>query len=250
MEQEILQAELELGRPNPGLFLSGLVAGLTIGVSLFLIATMMTLADGVLPEAVTEILIANAYTVGFILVILGRTDLFTEYTTIAILPVLDGQATFASLARLWGLVYLGNLAGGSVFAGLVVIIGPELRAIEPAAFGKIARSLTDHSAWVILLSSVLAGWLMGLLSWLVVAARDTISQVFFVWLIAGSLGLGHLHHAIVGFVEVLAGVFSAQGVSFTDLGHFLLWTTLGNAAGGVLFAVLIRYSLVVGGTEQ
>lgn len=213
-------------------------------------AAVRTLSADVLPEAVAVLLMANAYTVGFIIVILGRTDLFTEYTTIAILSVLMGRASVAALGRLWGLIYLANLVGAAAFAALTAVLGPSLNVIDPRVLGDIAQNVVVHPWWVVLLSAGLAGWLMGLLSWLVAAGRDTISQVFFVWLVTFSIGLGHLHHSITGSVDVLAAGFSGQGITSVDFGHFLLWTTLGNALGGALFAVLIRYSLVVGATRQ
>jgi formate/nitrite transporter FocA (FNT family) len=108
----------------------------------------------------------------------------------------------------------------------------------------------DHPWWVIFFSGLLAGWLMGLLSWLVSAARDTTSQVLLVGIITWSIGIAHLHHAVVGSVEVLAGIFARQGVTFADFGHFLIWTTLGNAAGGVFFVALFKYGHVIrGGVE-
>jgi formate/nitrite transporter FocA (FNT family) len=41
---------------------------------------------------------------GFLFVILGRSELFTEHTTLAVLPVLDGRASLRQLGRLWGLI--------------------------------------------------------------------------------------------------------------------------------------------------
>jgi formate/nitrite transporter FocA (FNT family) len=87
---------------------------------------------------------------------------------------------------------------------------------------------------------------MGLLSWVVAASRDTISQIVLVWLIATVIGLGRLHHVVVGSVEVLAGAFSGA-VSAADYGHFLLWTTLGNVVGGSFFVALIKYSYAIRG---
>jgi formate-nitrite transporter family protein len=91
------------------------------------------------------------------------------------------------------------------------------------------------------LSAILAGWLMGLLSWLVAAGRDTISQIVLVWLITTAIGFARLHHAIVGTVEVLAGAFAGQGITAGDFGHFLLFATLGNIAGGVVFVAFLKY---------
>jgi formate-nitrite transporter family protein len=254
LEQEVSQAEEELCRPAHGLLGSGLLAGLGAGVSLFLIGVILTMGDGVLSAPVLGLLAANAYTVGFIIVIMGRTDLFTEYTTIAILPVLVGRASVAMLARLWALVYLANLVGAALLAGLTVVLGPALDVVEPRALHRLAFDLVRHEWWVVALSATLAGWLMGLLSWLISAARDTISQVVFIWIIALVIGLGHLHHAVLGTAEVvasiLAGGAAAGGAGWDGFAHFLAWTTLGNAAGGVLFAILIRYSLAIGGGDE
>ncbi len=132
-----------------------------------------------------------------------------------------------------------------MFSVLVVAIGPALGVIEPRAFELIAESLVDHSWWVVLLSATLAGWLMGLLSWLLSAARDTISQLLVVWVVTTAIGFGQLHHSIVGTVEVLSGVFSSPDLTAAHYGHFIWWSTLGNALGGVIFVALIKYSHAV-----
>jgi len=241
LAQEIKTGLSELERPAHGLFLSGLSAGLDISFSLFLMAILRTRIEGVLSPPVYEILIANSYAVGFLFVILGRSELFTEHTTLAVLPVLDGRASIRQVARLWGLVYTSNQIGAAVFAGLAVLIGPALGVIEPAVFGRIAGEVVEARSWVMLLSAVLAGWLMGLLSWLVAASRDTIGQIFIVWLVTASIGFAHLHHAVVGTTEVLAGVFSGQGATFLDFLRFLAVSSVGNALGGLVFVALIKY---------
>jgi formate-nitrite transporter family protein len=246
LRQEVEQAVEELERPAAGLFISGLLAGLGVSVSIFLIAILWTAAGEGLPMPVVSLVTANLYAVGFILVIMGRTDLFTEYTTIAILPVLAGRSRISRLVRMWSLVYFSNLVGSTIFASLIVVLGPGLKVADGWTFETIAREATEHPWWIILLSATLAGWLMGLLSWLVTASRDTIGQILFIWLIAGAIGLGHLHHCVTGTTEVMVGLLSSRGVLLTDYGHFLFWTTLGNVFGGVFFAVLIRYSVVLG----
>jgi formate/nitrite transporter FocA (FNT family) len=241
LAQEIETGVTELERSGRGLFLSGLSAGLDVSFSLLLMAVMTTLAAGRLPEPVVEMLVANMYAVGFIFVVLGRSELFTEHTTLAVLPVLDGRASVRQLARLWGIVYVSNLTGAGAFAGIAALVGPALGVAEPAAFGKIAHTVTDHSAWVMLASAALAGWLMGLMSWLVIASRDTVGQILLVWLVTVSIGFLHLNHVVVGTTEVLAGFFADQGITLLDFGRFLLFTTVGNALGGFIFVALIKY---------
>jgi formate/nitrite transporter FocA (FNT family) len=241
LEQEIQAGLTELKRPPGGLFLSGLSAGLDVSLSLLLMAVMRTLTEGELPHAVSEILVANMYAAGFLFVVLGRSELFTEHTTLAVLPVLDGRASVAQLGRLWGLVYVANLLGAAAFAAFLSFLGPRLGIVESRVLGEIAAGLVKDPGWVILLSGVLAGWLMGLLSWLVAAGRDTISQIFVVWLVTFAIGFAHLHHAIVGTTEVLAGVFSGQGAGMADFGRFLASATAGNILGGFIFVALIKY---------
>ncbi len=242
LAEEISTGIQELERPTGGLLLSGLSAGLDVGFSLFLMGVMTTLTAGALPRPVAEILVANMYAVGFIFVILGRSELFTEHTTLAVLPVLGGRASVPQLLRLWGLIYLSNQAGAAAFAAIAAWVGPALGVIEPWALGKIAHGLVDHPWWVLLAGGVLAGWMMGLLSWLVTAGRDTVSQIFFVWLVTFSLGFSHLPHAVAGTVEVLAGVFSGQGITLADFGRFLALSTLGNIAGGVVFVAILKFA--------
>jgi formate/nitrite transporter FocA (FNT family) len=186
------------------------------------------------------------FAVGFIFVVLGGSELFTEQTTLAVLPVLNRKASLAALLRTWGVVYAANLIGTAIFARIAVLIGPALGVIDRRVFGQIALALTEHPGSVILLSGLLAGWLMGLLSWLVAAARDTISQIVLTWLIATVIGYAHLHHVVAESVEVLAGVFAAQEVHAAKYLHFLLWTTLGNALGGPIFVAIIKYSHAIG----
>jgi formate/nitrite transporter FocA (FNT family) len=242
LRHEITEGKDALERPLGVLFVSGLSGGLDIGFSLFLMAVLRTLTADRLSEPIVQVLVANAYAVGFLFVVLGRSELFTEQTTLAVLPVLNRRASPAALARLWAVVYVANLLGAAAFAGLAVLIGPGLKVIEPKEFGEIAGKLIHHPGGIMFGSAVLAGWLMGLLSWLVAAARDTISQIVLVWIIATVIGLTGLPHVVVGSVEVLAGLYSRQGVEVGDYGRFLLWTTLGNALGGSFFVALIKYS--------
>ena len=131
LDIEIRRGLSELQRPTTGLSLSALSAGLDIGFGPLLMAVLLTTA-GVAGagELTTELLLAVAYGVGFIFVVLGRSELFTEHTTLAVLPVIDGKATVARLVRLWGIVYVANLVGALAFAGLIVTVGPSVDVVD------------------------------------------------------------------------------------------------------------------------
>ena len=162
LKQQIVTGLVEHRRPTLALFLSSLSAGLDLGFSLLLMGVVGSLFTGE-PGVWRPILIANMYALGFILVILGRSELFTEHTTLAILPVLDGRSTLGELARVWGVVYGGNIIGAASLGALIGWFAPEFGIATADALAGIARKVVEPSWWAIFISGVLAGWLMG--SW-------------------------------------------------------------------------------------
>jgi formate/nitrite transporter FocA (FNT family) len=182
--------------------------------------------------------------VGFVFVVMGRSELFTEQTTSAVLPVLSRRANIGQLLRLWALVLIANLAGAAVIAAVIAQVGPRMEVIEVSAFHDIAARLLDHPWWIMFLSAIAAGWLMGLLAWLVIASRDTVSQVLFVLLTTFVIGIAGFHHSIAGTTEVLMAVFANAGPTLADFARFLLWSVLGNAVGGTVFVALLKFGHV------
>jgi formate-nitrite transporter family protein len=250
LEQEINEGLREINRPPLGLLISGISAGLEVSFSVFLMGVLLTLVKEPPASPIAAIMIANAYSIGFIFVILGRSELFTEHTTRAIYPILANHAPLSALLKLWVIVLAGNLVGTAIFSEFTVIIGPALGVIDMHALGEVGKEVVAHHWWVIVLSGLMAGWMMGLLSWLVTAGRDTISQVFFVWVITSAIGICHFHHSIVGSCEVLSNIFAGQGLVLRDYGNFLLWSATGNAIGGGVFVGLLKYSHVVRGAAD
>lgn len=241
LRQEIAVGADQLGRPASGLLLSAVSGGLDIGFGPMMVATVMALSP--VESLASRLVAALLYSIGFVIVILGRSELFTEHTTLAVLPLLSGKTTIRRVARLWGLVYLGNLVGAVGFAALAGPLGRALGLFTGDDVGRMVAHLTDFSALVIFGSAVAAGWMMGLVSWLVTAARDTVSQVLIILLVAGSISFLGLHHSIAGSVEVLMGVFVA-GVTVTMFLKFLLFATLGNAVGGIVLVAGLKFGHV------
>ena len=165
---------------NSGLFISGISAALDISFSPLLIAVMTTRVAGHLSSPWPEVLAANMYSIGFIFVVLGRSELFAEQTTLVVLPMLNANKTLR-LHR--GIVIVVKVIGGIGFAATSSKIGAGLGVIELGVLGKIASAEMNSFSEVLMASAVLAGWLRGLLSRLVATPRETISQIFIVWLI-------------------------------------------------------------------
>lgn len=246
---ELATGLAEFRRPTLGLLLSSLSGGLDVNFSLLLMATVRTRFAGGISAAVTELLVANMYSVGFIFVIVGRSELFTEHTSRAMFPVLARQASWSALARLWSLVYVGNLVGTAAFAAIVAFAGPPLELVDSAALLQMGRPLVERAWWLTLISAALAGWLMGLLSWLVSACRETLSQIIVVWLVATAIGLAQLPHAIVGSGELLANVFAGHS-NMAEFFFFLFFVTVGNGLGGTVFVAVLKYGHSTRGADS
>ena len=241
LKEQIRSALTEYRRHDKALFISAFSAGLEVGFSLFLMGTLYTMFADELSESRLNFVLALAYPIGFIFVIIGRSELFTEHTTLAVLPVLNRTVSIQALGKLWGIVYLGNLMGGYLFSFILVKLGPAMGTISLDAFHHIAEKLIEYDWWLTFSSGVFAGWLMGLLSWLVTSSRDTISRILAIILVTSVIGLGELHHSIVGSIEVFAGLISSDGIHFSDYASFQLWATLGNIVGGTVFVAAIKY---------
>ncbi len=241
LRQEIETGMEQLRRPTSGLLLSAMSAGLDVGFGPLMVLTV--LAINPVESLTTRLVTALVYSIGFVIVILGKSELFTEHTTLAILPLLSGQTTMRRVTRLWVVVYAGNLIGALAFASLAVALGPGLHLFTVDDVARLCDRITGFGWGVIFGSGIAAGWMMGLVSWLVTAARDTVGQVLLIILVAGSISFLHLHHSIAGSVEVLMGVFTGH---VTPLGYlrFLALATLGNAVGGIVLVAGVKYGHV------
>lgn len=249
LENELEGALREINRPTSGLFLSGIAAGLNVSFGALFMGMALTFSPEFPSDLVKQLVLANVSAVGFIIVILGQTELFTAHTTMGVLPVLNGNASVRELGRLWGVVYVGNLIGCTLFAGLITIAGPPLTIVSPSAFGSLADALLPFTGPTILLSGIIAGWLMGLVTWLVSASRDSVGEFLITWVVTAAIGFGPFHHSLLGTTEVLGALFLGQGVTAGAFVHFLFWTTLGNLIGGTVFVALLNYGQAVrGGT--
>lgn len=222
-------------------FISALTAGLEIGFSYLLIAILFTFLRGKFSDESLFYLVAFAYPVGFIIVVLGKSILFTEQTSLLTLPVLHRKRTIIELLQLWGIVISGNLIGGALMSIIIVFAGTSLEIISIETVSTIALHVTKGSTLVIFLSAILAGWLMALLSWLVTSADETIGKVFIIYMITVIVGFAGFHHSIVGNIEVLAGLIFTDAISFGTYASFQITALLGNMFGGVFFVALLRY---------
>lgn len=230
--------------------LCSLTAGFEIGFSYLLVCTVFYFFKDYVEEKTLYKLIAFVYPFGFILTILNHSLLFTEQTTLQSLPVLNRKRSVLSLLKTWGLIIFGNLLGGCFIALVFIWLGPKLGLFDQKSIASIAKHVAHYSAPVILVSGILAGWLMGLLSYMITSAKTTLSYIVIIYMVTGVLALTGLHHSIVGNIEVFAGLIVSPEISVIDYLSFLFLALIGNAIGGVVFVALIKYGAFVFNVEE
>jgi len=243
MHEQIQAGLKEYNRSDLGLFLSSLSAGLEVGFSILTIGIIYTLFKNESSTGQLTLMMALVYPIGYVFVIIGRSELFTEHTTLATIPVMNGEATLGSLAKLWFIVYVGNLVGGYIFGSISLVFNAEMHLIGKDFFYFVSEKMVKYSVSATLISSIMAGWLMGMLSWLLSSSQDTFSRVVMIFLVTFLISIAGLHHCIVGSIEVFMAFFGeANQISWSQFLRFQVLSTLGNIIGGVFLVAIVKYA--------
>lgn len=232
------QGEDELERSFSGLTWSGIAAGLSIGFSFIVQATL----QAHLPDTPWRPLISGfGYSVGFLIVILGRQQLFTETTLTAVIPALTRRTlrTLLLTLRVWAIVLSANIAATWVIAAIAAWPGifPEPTIHE---MSSISAFVLKGPFWHTLVTGGSAGWLIGLMVWLLPAANT--SRAIIIVLLTYIVAICQFPHVIAGSVEAAFAVFTRHATIGDYAFRFLVPTFLGNAAGGTILAALLNHA--------
>lgn len=234
-------ARTELDRPAKALAFSALASGLLMGLTGLGVAGTLAVLHG--PAA--RFIALLFYPLGFIAVVIGRAQLFTENTLYPVVLVLEDRRHIVPTLRLWAVVFTANILGALAFAALATWIG----ALSPAALAELIK-LGATAAGVpplhVFAGAILGGWMVALMAWLVSGARDTIGQVAVIWMMTFLVGLLHLAHCIASSGYILAAVLAGH-VSASTYVVWLALATAGNILGGVVIVSLLNYGQVRAG---
>ena len=234
------EGETELSRSFSGLAWSGLAAGLSIGFSF---VTQSYMQAG-LPDTDWRRLVASfGYCLGFLIVVLGRQQLFTETTLTALIPTLTKRDLPSLLLtiRVWAIVLAANLIGTLIFAFIASrpgVFSPE----ATTSMNAISAKLMALPFWQSAVRAGAAGWLIGLMVWLLPASGA--ARPFIIILLTYVVAMCEFPHIIAGSVEAAYGVFTDRA-SVTDyFRRFLAPVFIGNVIGGTALAALLNHAPV------
>lgn len=232
-----IEGEKELNRPSSSIAWSGLAAGLSMGFSLVAEGTLHTW----LPDAPWRPLVSSlGYTVGFVIVVLGRQQLFTETTLNVMLPLLHDRRRLGDVARFWAIVLAANLLGTLIFA-FAASTG-VFRAEVRASFLEIGMEASQGGALTLFARAIFAGWLIALMVWLLPAAGS--ARFLVIVTLSYLVGVAGFAHVIAGSVEVIFAVIAGPLGWGDYLIGYLLPVLLGNIVGGVVLVSMLNHAQV------
>lgn len=232
--------EEELERPNKSLMWSGVAAGVMISLSVLGEAVFRTY----LPDAPWAYLVENlGYSLGFLVVILGRMQLFTENTITTVLPALNSPTTemFQRLVSLWAIVLFANVVGAFAVAVLFAHTSSIPAEIIPA-IEELSRHATGFPPLEAFQRAIPAGVLVAAIVWMLPEAEGFGFFVIltFTWLIAA----GDFTHVVAGSVEMAFLVVQGLMTPSLALTQFFLPVLAGNIVGGTVIFALLAFGQV------
>jgi formate/nitrite transporter FocA (FNT family) len=216
------------------LYFSGLAAGFAITVTFLLYASLTASTDG------APIVSAALYPLGFVFIIMGGYQLYTENTLPPVVLVLERLMSVPRLFVIWGVVVLGNFTGGGLGA-LVLARTGVLSSSSAVAATDLATKGLETAPTDLFFKAAFAGLIVAGVVWVVYAVTDSLARIVIVYLAFLSIPSADLFHVVVSFTEVMYLVFLGEPVLVSGLVGFVLPVLLGNTIGGVLLVTVVNY---------
>ncbi len=231
----------EMQRPATSLWWSGLAAGLSMSFSLLAKAILQSH----LPHAAWSPLVANlGYTVGFLMTVMARQQLFTESTITVVLPVLSDLSWHGlyRMGRLWAIVLAANLTG-TLFAALFCFYSPVLPTELLNGMIDVGRELTGLGWWDMLFRGIPAGFLIAAMVWMIPASEH--AQFMVITLMTWLIAVGGFTHIVAGSMESYLLVLNGDWAWWWMAGSFIVPVLIGNIIGGTALFTVISYAQVM-----
>jgi formate-nitrite transporter family protein len=243
-KQVATNARQELKRTTTALGISGFGGGAFMGLSALGAAlAIVSLGDTPVGRLVSSMF----YPLGFIVVIIGRSQLFTENTLYPVALVLAEKKEFWNTLRLWAVVLPSNVAGALAFS----MLAAWTTGFEPAtiaAMGQLGVKALAHPAAHVFWSGVIAGWIIALAAWMVSGSHSITGSVMVIWMLTFIVGLGNFAHCIASSCEILVAVLTHRAPWIAYPNWFFPAVT-GNICGGVGLVTILEYGQVIYGGD-
>ena len=231
-----------LERPSIGDAVTAFIGGMSISFGAIAMAwAAASVAGGEPAPSPAHLVGALFFPIGFVILLVGKSELFTENFFLPVSAVLERRGTLSQLFSLWGISLLCNLLGSLVFA--LLISRPGVLDAEPA---RQLIDLADHKIQytfrTAFVKALFGGWLMTMMTWLLIAAQGLGPRLLIIWAVATLIVLGRFNHVVISAAEIFMAMFLGAPISISDwLVRNFLPALSGNVIGGVVFVTLLFY---------
>ena len=230
-ERLLDEGEQRLHRPLVPLIATGLLGGIdvAVGVLTYLVVDART-GD--------PLLASLAFTIGFVALLLGHSELFTENFLVPVTAVAARCGTVVELLRLWALTLVTNLVGGFAMAWMTVVALPEVRESARVAGSHYAHLGVSARSFFL---AVLAGAVITLLTRMQHGTESTGVKLAAAVAMSFVLVGAQLFHSVLDSILMFAGLLAGQAdYTYADWFGALVWSAFGNLVGGLVLVTAIR----------
>ena len=227
----VIEGSDRLSRSLPALLATGFLGGVDVGVGV--LAYLVVRA-----ETGNALLASLAFTVGFVGLLMARSELFTENFLVPVTAVAARRGRFTQLLRLWSISLPMNLAGGFVMAGMIVVALPQVREVSVEVGTHYARL---GVSWQSFFLAVLAGAVITLMTRMQHGTDSVGVKIVPAVLLSFVLVGAELFHSVLDSILMFAGLLSGGApYSWADWAGALGWSAFGNLLGGLVLVTGIR----------
>ena len=231
-----------LHRSLAGTAITGFIGGMSVSFGAIAMVWMAASVGGGAPAPSTSHAAgALAFPIGFVILLIGKSELFTENFFLPVTGVMERRGSLGQLGSLWGISLAANLLGALLFASLIsrpgVIAPPVAQELVELAGHKI-----EYAFVTAFVKAIFAGWLMTMLTWLLIAAEGLGPRLVIIWLIGTLIVLGEFNHVVISAAEIFMAMLLGASIGIdTWLTANFLPALVGNVCGGVIFVTLLHY---------
>jgi formate/nitrite transporter FocA (FNT family) len=240
-----------LHRSVTGTEITAFIGGMSVCFGAVSMAWAAASVEGSVTEPSASHLIGSLFfPVGFIILLVGKSELFTENFFLPVTAVLERRGSMRDLLSLWSVSLVFNLLGGLVFAALISR-GAVLADAPAAHMIDLAEHKVHYGFTTSIVKAVFAGWLMTMLTWLLVAARGFGARLVIIWIMGTLIVLGQFNHVVISAAEIFMGMMLGADVTILEwLTDNFLPALAGNIIGGVVFVTLLFYVQALQGRKD
>lgn len=259
IKSNIKSAVAKANLPLAKMILLGMMAGAFIA---FGGAASSVAAHGVADVGLARSIAGAIFPVGLMLVVFTGSELFTG-NSLMIMAVIDKKITLLKMVRNLVVVYFANFIGALIIDVLVFLSGQfDFSGGGLGAYTiKVALAKTSIAPVTAVISGILCNILVCLAIVLAGTAKDSIGRIFGIFFPIAAFVVCGFEHCVANMFYIPAGMLAATNTAYvqkahelygitaqqcSSLTHFagtesLLFVTIGNIIGGVLFVGVVLY---------